>query len=257
VTGSPDPVVRTMDAVRPGTSRSELGVQRAGEVLDAAAAVFSRLGYDGSSIDDVADELGATKGRVYHYFRSKADLLLGVLTVGAQRLINLIRPIAQDMSLAPQDKLRRMARAHAMTMMTEHAYHRVGLQAFDQLFAKGPRQAEWETVLELRGEYEQLYLSVVEEGQAAGAFAEANPRVVVRGLLGALNWLTVWYRPATVPVTAPRLSDEEIADTTAGFVVAGAIGLVTRAGTRNGQVLSGPSHGIALPPSTGSTAPVT
>jgi AcrR family transcriptional regulator len=224
-----------MDAVRPGTSRSELGVQRVEEVLDAAAAVFSRLGYDGSSIDDVADELGATKGRVYHYFRSKADLLLGVLSTGAQRLIDLIRPIAQDMSLVPQDRLRRMARAHAMTMMTEHAYHRVGLQAFDQLFAKGPRRAEWEIVRGLRGEYEQLYLSVVEEGQASGAFAEADPRVVVRGLLGALNWLTVWYRPATDPVTAPRLSDEEIADTTAEFVVAGAIGLRPRLDEKDGS----------------------
>jgi AcrR family transcriptional regulator len=214
--------------MRPGTSKSELGVQRAEEVLDAAAAVFSRLGYDASSIDDVADELGATKGRVYHYFRSKADLLLGVLSTGARRLIDLTRPIAEDLSLAPQDKLERMARVHAMTMMTEHAYHRVSLESYDQLFAKGHRQADWEIVRGLRAEYEQLYLSVIEEGQAAGGFAEADPRVIVRGLLGSLNWLTVWYRPATHPVTAPRLTEEEIADTTAEFVVAGAVGLRSR-----------------------------
>lgn len=220
--------------MRPGTSKSEIGVQRGEEVLAAAAAVFSRLGYDGSSIDDVADELSATKGRIYHYFRSKAELLLGVLSIGAQRLIDVIRPIAEDESLAPEDRLRRMARAHAMAMMTEHSYHRVSLQSFDQFFARSPRLAEWEIVRGLRAEYEQLYLSVIEQGQAVGVFAAADPAVVVRGLLGALNWITVWYRPATDPVRAPRLSDEVIADITTQFVMAGAVGLRPRPDEQDG-----------------------
>jgi len=48
-------------------------------ILGASLRVFSRLGYDGASMDDIALELEATKGLVYHYFRSKQELLKAVL----------------------------------------------------------------------------------------------------------------------------------------------------------------------------------
>jgi AcrR family transcriptional regulator len=48
-------------------------------ILDAGLRVFSRRGYEGASMDDIALELDATKGLLYHYFRSKGDLLKAVL----------------------------------------------------------------------------------------------------------------------------------------------------------------------------------
>jgi AcrR family transcriptional regulator len=211
--------------MRPGTARSELAVERGEQVLDAAAAVFARQGYDGSSIDDIADELGATKGRVYHYYRSKSGLLLGVLSTGAQKLIDVVRPIAANESLALDERLLQMAHAHAMMMMTEHSYQKVSLQSFDRLSGEGSQPGEWETVRSLRTEYEALFVDVVDKGRAAGVFHAADTRVVVRGLLGALNWITVWYRPEDDTVASPgRLSKEQIADATARFAVAGAQG---------------------------------
>jgi AcrR family transcriptional regulator len=186
-------------------------------VLDAAAAVFARLGYEGSSIDDIADELGATKGRVYHYYRSKADLLLGVLTEGTQNLIDIVAPIAADPSLPVHTRLLRMSHAHAMVMMNEHSYQKVSLQSFDQLFAN-TRQAQWQSIIALRGEYESLFVDIVEQGLAAGVFATDDTRVAVRSLLGSLNWITVWYRPDAAP---HRLTREQIADTAATFALAG------------------------------------
>jgi TetR/AcrR family transcriptional regulator len=48
-------------------------------ILDAGLRVFSRSGYDGASMDDIALELEATKGLLYHHFRSKQDLLKAIL----------------------------------------------------------------------------------------------------------------------------------------------------------------------------------
>lgn len=48
-------------------------------ILDAGLRVFSRAGYDGASMDDIALELEATKGLLYHHFRSKQDLLRAIL----------------------------------------------------------------------------------------------------------------------------------------------------------------------------------
>ncbi|KRA30954.1 MULTISPECIES: TetR/AcrR family transcriptional regulator [unclassified Nocardioides] len=49
-------------------------------ILDAAAAVFARLGYDKARMDDVVEASGMTKGSVYFHFTSKESLAVAVLT---------------------------------------------------------------------------------------------------------------------------------------------------------------------------------
>jgi AcrR family transcriptional regulator len=46
------------------------------QVLMTASRLFNRRGIDGTSIDDVMAELGATKGALYHYFENKTDLVV-------------------------------------------------------------------------------------------------------------------------------------------------------------------------------------
>ena len=50
--------------------------ERRDKLLDAALAVFSELGFERATLNDVADRVGATKGCLYHYFESKEKLLL-------------------------------------------------------------------------------------------------------------------------------------------------------------------------------------
>src|SRR5512144_792031 len=48
--------------------------ERRRQILDAAVTVFSRRGFDGSTLAHVAREAGVSVGTVAHYFGSKADL---------------------------------------------------------------------------------------------------------------------------------------------------------------------------------------
>src|SRR3954470_9856867 len=48
-------------------------------LLDAAARVYARRGFDGATLDEVADEAGFTKGAVYAHFGSKDNLLLALM----------------------------------------------------------------------------------------------------------------------------------------------------------------------------------
>ena len=48
-------------------------------ILEAGLDLFSRRGYEGASMDDIALELEATKGLLYHYFRSKEEILAAIL----------------------------------------------------------------------------------------------------------------------------------------------------------------------------------
>ncbi len=53
--------------------------ERQQQLLDAAAAVIIRLGYDKTTISDIADQAGASRRTVYLYFKSKEELLEALL----------------------------------------------------------------------------------------------------------------------------------------------------------------------------------
>jgi AcrR family transcriptional regulator len=61
------------------TRNPELHAVRREAFLDVAQALIQTRGYEGFSIQDVIDEVGASKGAFYHYFGSKADLLEAVV----------------------------------------------------------------------------------------------------------------------------------------------------------------------------------
>ena len=61
---------------------------RPGQILEAAFTEFSEKGYAGARIVDVARRVGVTKGTVYFYFPTKADLFKAVpiMTAEAKKL---------------------------------------------------------------------------------------------------------------------------------------------------------------------------
>jgi len=62
-----------------GPSREEKKAQTRAKLLDAAAVVFARKGFNGASLDDVAEEAGLTKGAVYSNFAGKSDLIQALI----------------------------------------------------------------------------------------------------------------------------------------------------------------------------------
>jgi AcrR family transcriptional regulator len=54
-------------------------------LLDAAAIVFTREGFHGATLDEVASTAGFTKGAVYSNFKSKDDLFLALLDERIER----------------------------------------------------------------------------------------------------------------------------------------------------------------------------
>jgi AcrR family transcriptional regulator len=53
--------------------------QRIQEILDAALSCFAAKGYDKTTMDDIVEEAGLTKGGIYWYFKSKRDIFLALL----------------------------------------------------------------------------------------------------------------------------------------------------------------------------------
>jgi AcrR family transcriptional regulator len=60
-------------------TRDEKKARTRERLLDAAADVFARRGFQAASLDEVADEAGLTKGAVYSNFKSKDDLIVALI----------------------------------------------------------------------------------------------------------------------------------------------------------------------------------
>jgi AcrR family transcriptional regulator len=190
------------------------------KILDAAAEAFMKKGFAATSVNTVADVLGCTKGRIYYQFESKLDLFFAVHREAMLMNINAVSGIATGPG-RPVDRLRGMIRAQAMVIMTRLPFQRASAQGLE-LHLAGSTTAEQREVLQslvvMRQQYEKLFVDVVTEGIECGELRPFDANFAVKPLLGALNWMTVWYR------AAPGETDEHrkrIADDTVDLLLSG------------------------------------
>ena len=168
------------------------------KLLDAAAKAFTTYGFAAASIDVIASQIGATKGSVYYYYRSKTDLFFAVHKRAMVMNLKALVPFAFNKTLNPRERLERMAYQHAMLMMEFLYYQRVTVQGVElhQSVSTTPMEREaLAEVIAMRDVYEKLFTETIQEGIAGGHFADIDPSLAAKGILGMLNWITVWYRP--------------------------------------------------------------
>ncbi|HBN31009.1 MAG: TetR/AcrR family transcriptional regulator [Rhodobacterales bacterium] len=167
------------------------------QVLDAAAICFMEKGYAGSTLDDVARHMGATKGRIYHYFNSKSELMHAVRKRAMDINFAAIRD-GFDSNLPPAQKFRLMADAHALNMMAEQPYQRA---LFDSLHTHMTRDkaARHDAIMDEfigdRRAFEDMFREVLEQGKASGAFRFKTLSIALHTVITILNSSIYWYSP--------------------------------------------------------------
>ncbi len=186
------------------------------ELLQAAAECFMEQGFHATSIDDVARRLGATKGRVYHYYRSKTDLFFDVHREGMRRNFEAVRPVARGPEPGAV-RLRAMFLRHALSMMENLPFETVVVQGvhMHRMAATTPAQRRvLDELMTIRNDFEALFKSVAYEGVEDGSIRTSDVSVAIKAALGALNWICIWYRPRGGETHDDRLIlAEKIVDT--------------------------------------------
>lgn len=181
----------------PAAAAEAARAQALEEVLAAAAVAFMERGFAATSIDDVARGMGATKGRVYHYYRSKLDLFTDVVRRSLERIGDDVAT-AEAAGGAPQTRMERMMRVHVRSILLDQPWHRCALQGVEMFLreSSAPEQrAAMTALISLRNAHEALFRRVLAEGVATGAFRPCDVAVTVRTLMPALNGAVYWYRP--------------------------------------------------------------
>ncbi|MCD0504481.1 TetR/AcrR family transcriptional regulator [Bordetella petrii] len=163
------------------------------EILRAAAELFMEFGYAATSIDAVAQRLGATKGRIYHHYRSKADLFFDVQVAAMNRLTEQVEPIARGAGNAVE-RLAAMALRHTQILLKELPMQKVAVQGLERHLLEASAAAKrLRAVVKMRDDYEAMFVEVIDEGTRGGAFVDLPAKLLSKPFFGALNWATIWY----------------------------------------------------------------
>ncbi|HEY4778540.1 MAG TPA: TetR/AcrR family transcriptional regulator [Solirubrobacterales bacterium] len=121
-------------------SRAERQARTRAELLAAAATVFARSGYEGASVEEIAEQAGYSHGAVYSNFDGKADLFLAVFEdYMAERARELA---ATQVDLGEDAPLEARARALADQWMERFAKDRESFVLHMEFIAHAGRDPE-------------------------------------------------------------------------------------------------------------------
>lgn len=173
------------------TPRRKTTRKRSAEVLDATARVFHEKGYEATSIQDIADELGILKGSVYYYITSKEDLLFEVLEEVHSKALDTVRQ-AVDIDGDPLQKIR--AYVETLSRFNAENQIRMGILLHDFRSLSEPRR---KLIVSERDLYEQILRKLIQDGQKQQIICpDIDPKMTTLAVMGMINTIYQWYRPA-------------------------------------------------------------
>ncbi|MBC7632923.1 TetR/AcrR family transcriptional regulator [Aeromicrobium sp.] len=194
------------------TSGGESSVPRRGRpgydqqtVLRRAIDLFNRQGYDGTSMGDLAKELGLTKSAIYHHVPSKEHLLSAALDEALDGLT-----AAVDTAAAAEPGTSAYLRLRTVVQESVEILVRQLPAVTLLLRVHGNSEVEI-AALQRRRSIDERLASLVQAAVDEGALrSDIPPDLISRLLFGMVNSLVEWYRPGG-PVDADVLASSIVA----------------------------------------------
>jgi TetR/AcrR family transcriptional regulator, fatty acid metabolism regulator protein len=157
-------------------------------ILDAAIRVFARQGFNGCRVSDIADEAGVAYGLVYHYFRSKDEVLDTLFLERWNVLLDAIRETDRQ-DISPREKLHQIA-----SFIVDSYRHDPELMKVIIVEVTRAANSFGQTHLGKIREAYELIADIVAKAQEEGAFKDTiTPQFAAMAFYGAIEQvLTGW-----------------------------------------------------------------
>ena len=199
------------------------GVSTRNRIDSGAAQLFVRNGYDGTSMRDLARNLGLRPSSIYGHVKSKQELLFRVM----ERLMDEVLARANEALSTvgePQELVRRLV---VMNICQPGPYETALLQSGLKSLQPRDRAA----ITRKQRDYRNLWLEVLKDGQKRGAFNIKDPKLAFLGIDGALVHIERWFNPSG------RLTRLEVAEVFVDWIL-NSLGFQQPAKGRSGDIKS-------------------
>jgi AcrR family transcriptional regulator len=169
-------------------------------IQEVALVRFAERGFHGVSVRTLAEEVGLRGASIYTHFRSKEDLLHGLIELGHRVHHQALRAALLEADARPEDQLVRLMRAH----VTIHArYALLATVANNELTMLSPERRE--SIVAMRLDSQRMFTEVVERGIELGSFKIDDPWMAIAAM-GAIGIrVSAWFvegEPYTVEQVA-------------------------------------------------------
>ena len=169
--------------------REEILAYKRERIIEEAVKLFYARGFTGTTLDDIAAELGVTKPFIYTHFRSKVDLLAALCTPTIEMSLAAVENAAK-LPGGPTERLH-----HAIVDFTHVILSR---QANIAIFFREEKNLSVEALAEinaLRRQFDRVLSQLLAEGNDAGEFRIADVNLAALALGGMISWAYTWHRP--------------------------------------------------------------
>jgi AcrR family transcriptional regulator len=158
-------------------------------LLAEATRLFAKQGFDRTSVQEIVEAAGVTKGAMYHYFGSKDDLLHEIYGRVLRDQTERLEKFAASEAPAPQ-RLKAAAADVVITTIENMDDVKIFGQSMHHLSPAKQRAVRAE-----RRRYHEQFRALIEEGQRDQQFrADVPADLVVDYFFGSVHHLGVWYR---------------------------------------------------------------
>ena len=182
-------------------------------ILDAAARVFSRHGYQAARLRDVAEEAGLHLTALYYHFNNKDDLAEAMMNRLALKGRALIDAALAELPPAAsfRQRIAAAARAQLTAMLADTDY----MAAHAKVLQQVPEEVAARHRLVLH-QTSAIWRDLMRGARDSGEIGAAvDPGIATQLLLGSLNWSAQWYRPG--PLSPAQIAESAIAMTFDGL----------------------------------------
>ncbi|MBN1424850.1 TetR/AcrR family transcriptional regulator [Candidatus Fermentibacteria bacterium] len=161
------------------------------DILDAAARLFSQRDFHEVTVDQIAAEVGLSKGTVYLYFRNKDDLFHAIVVQKGQ---SLLRKTRESLQCAGDfvDCLREFVRAHCGFFEENVTYFRITHSEKTRMTAEGKHRLH-DYADQLFHAHLAMLMELVERGRSEGVLREEGSLALVKALRGILTAYVFHY----------------------------------------------------------------
>lgn len=163
---------------------------RRAEILDTFIRQVAERGYDQTSLDDIANELGMSKSTIIHHFGTKAQLMREVEETYMRRQIDAVQLVWSRLETPPE---RIAAVIYASAVL--HRQERDATVATQREIAQLANDPAMKDVRKLRRKLERLTQVEIQSGIEKGVFRGVDAESATMQLWGFLQWMWVWFDP--------------------------------------------------------------
>ena len=187
--------------------RDEIIAYKRERILEEAVALFYARGFTGTTLDDIAAELGVTKPFIYTHFRSKNDLLAAVCLPTIEQSVEAIDNAVNSPG-TPTDKLHRAIAAFTRVVLERQANIAIFFREEKNLAPEALIQ-----IIQQQKQFDRLLSKLLIDGVAAGEFEIPDISLAALVIGGMISWSYTWHRPNG------RLSVDELCTRMADFAL--------------------------------------